>query len=180
MPAAQLDASRGHGARDWTVTAAVDLAPTRGLGALCRMRRLHFRYDRSARKDQRWSDSAPAEQFAWINPSAGCPLPPAPSLPARLLQHVPDADIITLLGQSAALLARARLLFAGSTSCAELRSYNFTLLSLDIGAAAAGQEELPGLLFQSDHQRTAYVWVKRRGDELTAWNVSCPAPSPGG
>jgi hypothetical protein len=174
----QFDARRRHGARDWPVTAAVALAPTRGLGALCRMSRLHFRYDRGARKEPRWSAGAPAEQFAWINPAAGCPLPAAPSRPAKLLQHVPDADIIALLGQQGPLLARARLLFAGSTGCAELRSYNFTLLGLDIGAAAAGQEELPGLLFESDHQRTAYVWVKRRGDELTAWNVSCPALSP--
>lgn len=173
----QFDARRAHG-EDWTVTAAVALAPTRGLGALCRMSRLHFRYDRGARKDRRWSDGAPTEQFAWINPAAGCPLPAAPWRPAKLLQHLPDADIIALLGQQAVLLKRARLLFAGSTSCAELRSYNFTLLGLDIGAPAAGQEELPGLLFESDHQRTAYVWVKRRGDELTAWNVSCPALSP--
>jgi hypothetical protein len=172
-PRAALEASRKAGVRSWTVTAMVELAPTRGLGALCRMSRLHFNYAPAAKKDGRWSDGAPAEQFAWINAAAGCP---RPAQPVRLLQHLPDTDILALLGQQAALLARARLLLAGSTACAELRAYNFTLAGLDIGAPAAGLEELPGLLFQSDHQRSAYVWVKRRGDELTAWNVSCPTP----
>jgi hypothetical protein len=155
----------------WSVAATVDAAPTRGYASLCRMSRMHFSYDAGAKKDRRWSEGGPSEQYAWLDGAAGCPVP---AHPVRLAQHLPDTDVVGLIQQQAPLLKRARLLLAGSTRCAELRSYNFTLAALEIGAPAAGMEELFGLVFQSDHQRGAHVWVRKSGQELTAWNVSCP------
>jgi hypothetical protein len=169
---AVFDVMRGrHG---WDVTATVDLAPTRGFEALCRMSRLHFSYDATAKKEARWrrTASGAVEQFAWLDGAAGCPVP---AQPVQLLQHVPDRDIGPLLRQAPALLRRARLLLAGSTDCAELRSYRFQLAAIEIGAPAAGMEELHGLVFHSDHGRDAHVWVRPGAGELVAWNVSCPA-----
>lgn len=160
---------RGH--RGWDVAATVDLAPTRGYATLCRMSRLHFRYDAAAKKGERWRRDGVPAQFAWLDGAAGCPVP---ARPVQLLQHVPDRDIGPLLRQAPALLQRARLLLAGSTGCAELRSYRFELAAIEIGAPAAGMEELHGLVFQSDHQRSAHVWVRPGAGELVAWNVSCP------
>jgi hypothetical protein len=157
--------------KSWQVDATVDLFPTRGYESLCRMSRLPFRYDAAAKKGARWRADGPPIQFAWLDARAGCPVP---ANPVRLLQHVPDRDIGPLLRQAPALLLRARLLLAGSTACAELRSYRFTLAAIEIGAPDAGMEELHGLVFDSDHGRSAHVWVRPGAGELVAWNVSCP------
>lgn len=156
----------------WLVTASVDSAPRRGLAPLCKMTRSNFVYDASAAATARWSEPAPApaQQYAWFERGPVCG---APREPLRLLQALPDQDVIALVNQHAALLQSARLLMAGNTSCARQRALNFKLVALDAGAGATAG--LFGLILQSDRDSTAQVWVKRYGNGFTAWNVVCPA-----
>lgn len=154
----------------WLVTASVASAPRRGLPPLCKMTRSNFVYDASAQQQARWSEPAPAQQYAWFERGPVCG---APREPLRLLHALPDQDVIALVNQHAALLQSARLLMAGNTSCARQRSLNFRLVALDVGAGATAG--LFGLILQSDRDSTAQVWVKRYGNGFTAWNVVCPA-----
>lgn len=154
----------------WLLTASVDSAPRRGLPPLCKMTRSNFVHDANAPQQARWSEPAPAQQYAWFERGPVCG---APREPLRLLHPLPDQDVIALVNQQAALLQSARLLMAGNTSCARQRALNFKLAALDVGAGTTAG--LFGLIMQSDRNSTAQVWVKRYGNGFTAWNVVCPA-----
>lgn len=151
----------------WRVEAAVDGAPYRGAGALCRMTQQRYAYSARAAASQRWTLAA-EKRFAWLD-RATC------GKPARLVelrQRIPDADLAPLIGQHGVLLLRARLLFAGNTSCAPYRSLRFRLAAIDVSAPPHGKEELHALMFDSGTAR-AQVWIRKRGAELNAWDVAC-------
>lgn len=166
--------TRPRGNRQWRVAASVDAAPLRATAPLCRMGRSHFAYDPTVPKD-RWSRDGQDTDLVWLGREAGCVAPPQP---VRLTQPIPDADVIRLLQQQTALLARARLLWAGNTECSALRSLPFTLGSIEPEPAASGKAAMTGLVFQSDRGSAATVWIKKTGRELTAWRANCAAPAP--
>ena len=152
----------------WRVEATVDGAPYRAAGALCRMTQNRYAYNARAAAKQRWSMAA-EKRFAWLD-RATC------GKPARLVelkQRIPDAELAPLIGQHGVLLLRARLLFAGNTSCAPHRSLRFRLAAVDVSAPPNGKEELYALVFDSDRAARAQVWIRKRGAELNAWDVAC-------
>lgn len=150
----------------WQLSAQQDGAPQRRGAALCQFERQHYAYDERARNHQRWSLAAPS-QHVWLATAQGCT---APAAPAQLIAPMADAELAALLRQQAALLARARLLFAGNTECARLRALEFSLVAVE---PATGPGALPALLYRSDRASSARVSVRRSGAELTAWSASC-------
>ena len=116
-------------------------------------------------------DERAGMQVAWLQ-AASCSNA-ARAVPVR--SRLPESDIVELLEQQAALLAGARLLFAGNTECARLRARPFQLAAVDVGAAVPGGETMAGLVFTGQHG-TATVWARRSGRDYTAWNVSCQRP----
>ncbi len=155
-------------AAPWSVAASVESAPRRGLTPLCRMTRIDFSYDKA------WLAADRPRQFVWLARGA-CVTPAAP---VELMQRMPDSDVIALLAHAPALLPRARLIMAGSSACASQRSFPFALVALDVGngGAGAGGEEMAGLIFRSDRNTTAQVWLRKSGADLDPWNVSCQPP----
>jgi hypothetical protein len=147
----------------WRIEARVDGKGRRALRTLCRMEREVFTHD------GQWHAGA-RRQYAWQG-AAGCA---APADPVALGQRMPDTDILALMENSAALLARARLLFAGNTACAPQRAYNYRLAGIDVGVFINGSEEMATLLYRSDRGPTARVWARRTGLTYDPWNVSCP------
>ena len=160
----QFAISRAAAADAWTVAASVDSVPVRGLKTLCRMTRSQFAFNGE------WSMPAAPRQHVWLEKGA-CRVPP---LPVALGQRMADSELVLMLEQQAKLLQSARLLFAGHTQCASQRSYNFRLAGIEVGTAGSSPEEMVGLVFQSDRNSQARVWVRRTGLEYDAWNVSCP------
>jgi hypothetical protein len=148
----------------WTITASVDSAPTRGLGALCRMNRSDFRYA------GRWSGGDKARPYAWLE-HRGCTMT---ARAVEMVQQLPDTEVARLLEQHLALLQSARILLGGTTACASQRSFRFTLAQIEVGSAGPSPEVLAGLVFRSDHDTVAKVWARRSGADYNAWNVSCP------
>lgn len=67
-------------------------------------------------------------------------------------------------------MERARLLMTGNTACAPLRALKFALAAVDVGAAAASY----ALVFKSDRDSYARVWLRKSGAQYDAWNVTCP------
>ncbi|WGG52198.1 hypothetical protein [Rugamonas sp. DEMB1] len=125
------------------------------------------------------SPSASSLTYVWLARGAVCttPQPGQPGQPALLLPALSDAAAVALLRGQAELLTRARLLFAGNTSCARLRALDFTLQALGPApAGAAGGGAMYELRYRSDRDNEARVAVRQHRAELTAWNVSCPAP----
>ncbi|MES2077248.1 MAG: hypothetical protein V4462_16665 [Pseudomonadota bacterium] len=200
-PSPRWRISRAKGQRRWQVVAELDSAPEPARAGLCRLQRSSFHYDARARKDQRWSAgdgsaamaSASASAgaaaaaaaaasnltYVWLARGAVCttPQPGQPGQPALLLPALSDAAAVALLRGQAELLTRARLLFAGNTSCARLRALGFTLQALGPApAGAAGGGAMYELRYRSDRDNEARVAVRQHRAELTAWNVSCPAP----
>ncbi len=159
---------RDKGSLAWTIGATVTRQPRRGLKRLCRMSRIAFAYAEPAR---RWSAAAP-RQLVWLEAGTTCKAPPQP---AELMQRMPDSELVPILEQQSMLLKRARLLLAGNTACAVQRSYPFTLAAIDVGMAGSSGEEMVGLLYRSDRNTQATVWVRRSGPDYDAWNVTCPA-----
>lgn len=170
-----FDIARQSRKDPWRVEATVDGAPYRGAGALCRMTQNRYSYNPRAAASQRWSMNG-ERRFAWLD-RAPCA---KPTRLVELRQRIPDADLAPLIGQHGVLLLRARLLFAGNTSCAPHRSLRFRLAALDVSAPPHGKEELHALVFDSDSAARAQVWIKKRGAELNAWDVACSdaAPAP--
>jgi len=166
---AVFDIARQPRGRGWRVAAHVDAAPTRSSPALCRMIRSRYDYRADAPKDQRWSARTPDQQFVWLSRGAACDAASAPTPAIELNQPLPDADIVSLLQLHAALMQRARLLLAGNTQCATLRSLPFHPIAL--GTATPG---LLSITYESDRASTALVTVRKSGAEFSAWNVSCP------
>lgn len=165
-PAAPVfDIVRPSSKQPWRVEATVDGAAYRAVGALCRMTQNRYVY---AAANRRWS-MAGEKRFAWLDraacgKSAGL---------VELKQRIPDADLAPLIAQHGVLLQRARLLFAGNTSCAPHRSLRFRLAAVDVSAPPHGKEELHALVFDSDGAARAQVWIKKRGAELNSWDVAC-------
>lgn len=167
-----FDIVRTSGKDPWRVEATVDGAPYRAAGALCRMTQTRYAYNARAAANQRWS-VAGEKRFAWLD-RAPC------GKPVRLVelrQRIPDAELAPLIDQHGVLLLRARLLFAGNTSCAPHRSLRFRLAAVDVSAPPHGKEELHALVFDSDRTARAQVWIKKRGAELNAWDVACGDPA---
>lgn len=167
-------AERAVGARAWSVSATLTDAPARGAGLLCRMRRTRYAYQPQAPAGQRWRVDG-VSQFAWIGGAGACV---APTQPVALSQALPDTDVLAAYAQLPPLLQRARLLMAGNSSCAHLRSDNFRLASMGVSAPPLGAEEMLVLRFESDRGSDAQVWVRRRALELASWHVACAPRSP--
>jgi hypothetical protein len=148
----------------WTIGAAVDAPARRGLHALCRMTRTDFRYA------GRWSAAGQPRPYAWLE-RRGCA---ATAQAVEMLQQMPDTEVIGLLERQGQLLQSARILLGGNTACASQRSFRFALAKIDVGTAGPSTEVLAGLVYKSDHDTLATVWVRRNGADYTAWNVSCP------
>lgn len=162
-------AERAAGARVWNVSATVDGAPVRGATPLCRMRRTRFAYQPQAAPAQRWRSDG-ASQLAWVGAAGACV---APAQPVALLQPLPDTDVLAAYAQLVPLLRRARLLMAGNSSCAVLRSDRFRLAGMGVSAPPVGAEEMLVLRFESERGSDAQVWVRRRALELETWHVAC-------
>lgn len=143
--------------------AFVETPPRRGLRTLCRMS------GAEAERGARRNGEGRARHFVWLD-AARCS---APARAVELLQQMPDSDVVGLLENQGRLLASARLLFAGNTSCARQRSFNYSLSQIDMGAVGSSSEVMAALVYKSDRNTMAKVWVKRSGLEYTAWNVSC-------
>ncbi|PHV06889.1 hypothetical protein CSQ96_12950 [Janthinobacterium sp. BJB412] len=125
------------------------------------------------------SNSNSNSTYVWLARGAVCttPQPGQPGQPALLQPALSDAAAVALLRGQAELLTRARLLFAGNTSCARLRALDFTLQALGPApAGAAGAGAMYELRYRSDRDNEARVAVRQHRAELTAWNVNCPAP----
>ena len=155
--------TRDTAAGAWQVQVRLDTAPRRALRTLCRMERLVYQYD------GQWHSGRP-QQFAW-QAAAGCS---SAANPIALGQRMPDTDILALIEQQGALLARARLLLAGNTACAAQRAFNYRLDAIDVGMFVNGSEEMATLTYRSDRGPTARVWARRTGLTYDPWNVSCP------
>ena len=162
-------AEREAGAHAWTVSATVDGAAAHGAGQLCRMRRTRFVQQPQASAAQRWRADAGTE-LAWLGGAGACV---APAHPLVLLQALPDTDILAAYAHLAPLLQRARLLMAGNSGCAHLRSVNFRLAGMGVSAPPQGAEQMQVLRFESDRDSTAQVWIRRRALDLETWHVAC-------
>lgn len=163
-----------RGPARWQLSATVDTRPRHAAVDLCHLIRSRFRYAPTAHDGQRWSDDGKPAEYIWLS---GGPVPCG--TPKQLVElseqakTLPASDIVQLLGQQATLLSRARLLFAGSTSCARQRAYPFKLTAIAGAAPESGATAMYALTFRSDRATTAQVTVRKNGQELTAWNVSC-------
>ena len=163
-----FDVRREAGSRGWTVSAAAEAAPHRGQGALCRTHRTSYMLNGTGRQ-ARWEERG-VEYYAWLDRGACRPV----AEPVRLLQRVPDAELEGVLLYQKPLLARARLLMAGNTECAPLRALNFTLAGVDVGASRPKAEEQYALVFRSDRNSNARIWLRKSGKQYDAWTVTCP------
>ncbi|MEO7494768.1 MAG: hypothetical protein ABIT83_06975 [Massilia sp.] len=171
LPAPRVaQAADGRGA-----TALVELAGRRGLGALCHGEQQRFARDGAWGGARGWRLTG-TRQLAWLTRSAGCAASPSA---VRMLAPMADVDLIPLLEQAAPLLARARLLLAGNSACAPMRSYPFSLSAVGTGAPAGKAELMYELHFDSDRDGVATVWVRKRGAELAACDVACAGRGPG-
>lgn len=181
-----FDIERQPHGRGWSVAAHIDAAPLRSSPALCRMNRSRYDYQadaltqhqqhqqRQQRQNaaQRWSARGPDQQFVWLARDGACGSAPLPLI--ELTQPLADADIVSLLQLHPALMQRARLLLAGNTQCATLRSLPFHPIALGAAPPAAGAGMF-SITFESDRASSAQVTVRKSGAEFSAWNVSCPA-----
>ena len=156
------------GARGREVVGSVEAPPYRGHGALCRTQRTKFVLHGEG-KQARWQEAG-MEYYAWLDRGT-CR---AVAEPVRMLQRIPDTELVGVLLYQKPLLARARLLMAGNTACAPLRALNFVLAGVDVGAAAPRAEERYALVFKSDRDSYARVWLRKSGAQYDAWNVTCP------
>lgn len=163
-----FDVTRDAAGRGWTVSATTEAPPHRGQGALCRTHRTSFVLQ-GAGKQAKWKESGQV-YYAWLDRGACRPV----AEPVRLLQRVPDAELEGVLLYQKPLLARARLLMAGNTECAPLRALNFSLAAVDVGASRPQAQEQYALVFRSDRNSYARVWLRRSGQQYDAWTVTCP------
>ena len=152
------------GGRGSEVVGSVEAPPYRGHGALCRTQRTKFVLHGSG-----WQEAG-MEYFAWLDRGTCRPV----AEPVRMLQRVPDSELEGVLLYQKSLLERARLLMAGNTACAPLRARTFSLAAVDVGAAAPRAEERYALVFKSDRDSYARIWLRKSGAQYDAWNVTCP------
>ncbi|MGK5025466.1 hypothetical protein [Janthinobacterium sp. RB2R34] len=163
-----FDVRREVGSRGWTVSATMEAAPHRGQGALCRTHRSNYVL-KGAGKQARWEERG-VDYYAWLDRGACRPV----AEPVRLLQRVPDTELEGVLLYQKPLLARARLLMAGNTECAPLRALNFSLAAVDVGASRPQAQEQYALVFRSDRNTYARVWLRKSGQQYDGWSVTCP------
>ncbi len=151
------------------VTATVDGPATRAVLPLCRQPRTVFEYDARAPKQSRWRELEPVQTLVWVHHQKQCGA--QPDVPVRLLQPLPDMEILQLIQSHPTLLANARLLMAGNTSCSPSRNRGFHLAGLD-----KAKDGLPVLVFASDVAGEARVSVRRSRNEMLPWAVTCSGP----
>ena len=163
-----FESVRVVGGRGSEVVGSVEAPSYRGHGALCRTQRTKFVLHGEGQR-ARWQEAG-MEYFAWLDRGTCRPV----AEPVRLLQRIPDAELEGILLYQTPLLARARLLMAGNTACAPLRALPFSLAAVDVGAAAPRAEERYALVFKSDRDSYARVWLRKSGAQFDAWNVTCP------
>nr|WP_315258311.1 hypothetical protein [uncultured Duganella sp.] len=170
-PAFDIQRHRGEA---WRVIARVDSAPRRHTPDLCRQIRSSYIYNAKAPEGERWMPSAaPPEWYVWLaTPKVPCS---AAQYTTRMDPAVHPDDVKALLWQHRALLARARLLFAGNSSCARQRSLTFRLAAIEPAAPANGAPVMVGMVFESDRDTQVRVAVRKSRGEYAAWNVSCAA-----
>lgn len=156
------------GGRGREVVGSVEAPPYRGHGALCRTQRTKFILHGEG-KQARWQEAG-MEYYAWLDRGTCRPV----AEPVRMLQRIPDTELEGVLLYQKPLLARARLLMAGNTACAPLRALNFVLAAVDVGAAAPRAEERYAMVFKSDRDSYARIWLRKSGAQYDAWNVTCP------
>ena len=156
------------GGRGREVVGSVEAPPYRGHGALCRTQRTKFVLQGDG-KQARWQEAG-MEYFAWLDRGTCRPV----AEPVRMLQRIPDTELEGVLLYQKSLLERARLLMAGNTACAPLRARAFSLAAVDVGAAAPRAEERYALVFKSDRDSYARIWLRKSGAQYDAWNVTCP------
>ena len=134
----------------------IELPAVRRSAMLCKAARLELEGGAAWRVTQRYD-------VAWLNP-AGCA---ARGGKVRLGAGVPDGDAVKLLGQYGQLLARARLLVAGDSRCAQERSSRFFLVGID---EASGMARLS---FASDRPVRLSVYAKPNGIDYDVWKIDC-------
>ena len=163
-----FDISR-RGRTPWQVIARVDSSPRHFAPDLCRQVRSSFIYDSKAKS---WGPSAAEpEWYVWLaQPNVICT-----AARYTVLMHpaVPKVDVAALLRQHRELLLRARLLFAGNSSCARQRALTFRLSAIEPSPPVYGSPVMFGLVFDSDRDTQATVAVRKHRGEYVAWNVSC-------
>ena len=158
-----LKAERATRREPWTLSAQADGAPQRALGALCRMQRHDFSFDKVWR-------AAPPRQLAWLDAKACRPGTAA----VELLQRMPDTEVIALLERATPkLLEHARLVMAGNSACAVARSDPFALAAIDVDSPGTAPEQMAALVYRSDRGTSVNVWMRRSGSTLDLWTVSC-------
>jgi len=161
-----------HRGEPWRVIARVDSSPRRHTPDLCRQIRTSYLYDAKAPADARWQPSAAApEWYVWLaTPKVACT---AARYTTRMDPAVPPDDVKALLWQHRELLARARLLFAGNSSCARQRALTFRLAAIEPAPPANGAPVMIGMVFESDRETRVRVAVRKSRGEYAAWNVNC-------
>ncbi|MBV7535383.1 hypothetical protein KW842_06365 [Duganella sp. sic0402] len=168
-PAFDIQRRRGE---PWQVIARVDSSPRRHTPDLCRQIRTSYIYNPKAPKGERWMPSAAApEWYVWLaTPNVICS---AIQYTTRMDPQVNPEDVKALIWQHRTLLARARLLFAGNSSCARQRSLTFRLAAIEPAPPSNGAASMVGMVFESDRDTLVRVAVRKSRGEYTAWNVSC-------
>lgn len=143
--------------------ATVDSPVRRGMRTLCIFDRSVFVFD------QVWKQAGEPRQHAWLE-SGRCTAA-ASAIPVR--KRLPESDIVELLEQQRAILARGRLLFAGNTNCAAMRAYPFKAKAIDLGSVIEDGEEMAGIDYAGERRGSAVIWVRRDRTDYIPWNVAC-------
>jgi hypothetical protein len=151
---------RGGPVQGWSVAAWTEDKPQRAAWSLCLAQRHGHAFDGKA-----WRATGATRRYVWLDRASDCGVSPQRVL---LTHDMADRDIVTVLEGQAAVLQGARLLFAGNTQCAPIRALPFRLVGL-----GAGKDGMLVLTYRSDRESEAQVTVRKRGRELTAWNVQC-------
>jgi hypothetical protein len=159
-PLPALHAERARGSGQWEVSAVADAPPVRLVLPLCRVTRTRY----ALQPDDSWRGAT--SQYVWIHHTTSCGGPPPTMVEVRA--PLEEIDILRLIQAQGELLQRARLLMAGNTGCAPVRSRNFQLRAVGRGADGLYQ-----LGYESDIGSRLDVAVRQARAELTAWNVSC-------
>lgn len=166
--APEIKAERATLKGPWTLSAQADATPRRALGALCRMERYDFMFDKAWR-------AAPPRQLVWLDAKACRPA----AAPVELLQRMPDTEVIALLERATPkLLEHARLVMAGNSGCAVARSYPFALAAIDVDSPGTATGQMAALVYRGDRGTSVNVWMRRSGSTLDLWTVSCPSAPP--
>lgn len=149
---------RGEGGKRGARVAVgvIELPAVRRSAMLCKAARLELEGGAAWRVTQRYD-------VAWLNP-AGCA---ARGGKVRLGAGVPDGDAAKLLAQHGQLLARARLLVAGDSRCAQERSSRFFLAGIDDAGGMAR------LSYTSDRPVRLSVYGKPNGIDYDVWKIDC-------